>query len=1658
MNELLPPLIKPNDTLSSPIRLGLTSQSSSPFSSLSSSPTKTSNARSRSEKLRRSSSAIDTIQFQSQKQDLRKSILLSSSADISSITKNLNLPPSCLDDILLKLKKDGYKISNKNHLQSKLMTGLFLDGCDCEEIAAGLLETSNDVRHVFEQPNNKNNNGLGTEATREKGLNSNDSLYKKIPILIEPIKNIKNKDNNNFKSINNQYSKASMTTEELKQHAAYVNVTGKKLLYKKYKDMNNERLIFSGTEASILSDMNQDDLSLTESGTINGNSISSNNTKNYLAKEESDFLGVIDDEVVSTYSSRYYSTSRPNGFHLPGLPTNEHEGEDNISVLSSTSTMLKSPKRYPPVLIETSMISNDSMSLQDASIDSSWNVLGSSSSPKSSSKKYRVHSPIDTLSLAETKVSYVSNAECDSPRTIFLGGCIRNGLTPFSNLILRKDLTKSINISHYSMGDTYASVLSECLSLLPLLESINIADNNLTDASIPSLVKSIMAIPSLKDLNMSKNKIDSATTRELAEYLGRSDCPLMRLVLSEADIDDSECFDFVRKLLSNKTLVELDLSYNTIGAINSKITKKASKSGAKTATASESISAFLLSSTCRLSCLNLSWNSIKDDSANKLAKTLSVNTSLTYLDLSFNGFGNAAGEILGDSIMDNKTIKSLVISSNSIGSTGCFTICAGVIENLVMKKLDLSGNPIGEIGAKAALQIPVYCSDRVELVASNCNITVRDPTCTFNFSNPCQNYKLRLNKPFERAVAFTVLQICASHPSYILKNVSYESAVEGTRSTEKLNLVSSVSRDKEQYYNHDDRQRLVGLRRLKAAASNTDEARRLFLESDIDGSGFLEKDEILLVFEGLGLQMDESKLHEVFAVFDIDGAGVINYDEFIELLKTQANDATTKIKAMTEYPIMALSSSLQKKYIPPKTGTLSFNLVDGLVIKENHQIVSSTDQEKVTKMARQIGDVSLIHSTLSNSRVHFSEAFEQYRQLYSNSGNIAEALAKIIPTMASYVEAKQLIYQASHGSKKIINNFKKQLGFLLKPILSAINGYYCLNLGRDVDRMTMNRLLQASHIFNQAKAQRSSFMVGYGIVGDTSQSGNWSCFRNCFFNNERIDINSETFTPIPKKGIIQFDFSGSIRPEGTALVPSDERVINVLKNLNLIITDDQEEEAMSKLKIWKAAALDVGFSLFDCDAEKAREVGDYKDLFYDNISERFNAYEEAYKKEEIIVKPPPVRRESISINVSGKCSAINSPTNSPMMSAESSPVAASRKSLASIQLRPSTNSPIKSPMISSPLQGSFILSPESLTARSQTSVETYKDDEGLLKGGTDVQQKIWEQKHRLILLTKSINISDNAKGIRYAELIEESFGSVWIRSRHLALIISFFNYGKLQRTEYFGSYNVDIVCALFGRIIDIYNFDIVLSCLDSKEYACVICRLGLLNIFNPLKTEGCLEINLARKEERSVAKMLLAISKNEPGILQSQSFIWKKEKSLSIIDQSEELLEVDESEVTTDVNTNNDAVENAEDIIMPIKLPFTPSEDEPYEIKEPFIITNEWYTDKGCPTQGVLSLSVVPSTKPDVLLRKAMLHLVLIDESNIIKEDDFIIEKKIVASSVIEHLKSELGRELWALYLCPNKAWNVDTRGNSRASTRPGSKNSSPKSSPGSPQSRKKLK
>ena len=107
------------------------------------------------------------------------------------------------------------------------------------------------------------------------------------------------------------------------------------------------------------------------------------------------------------------------------------------------------------------------------------------------------------------------------------------------------------------MGDKVGCVLSECLKDLPHIEAINLADNNLTDDSLKYLIQAIMCIKTLQDLNLSRNKIDGECSDALAEYLSDPTCPLVKLTLQSADVDDGEADRFVQCLVSNGKLLEL---------------------------------------------------------------------------------------------------------------------------------------------------------------------------------------------------------------------------------------------------------------------------------------------------------------------------------------------------------------------------------------------------------------------------------------------------------------------------------------------------------------------------------------------------------------------------------------------------------------------------------------------------------------------------------------------------------------------------------------------------------------------------------------------------------------------------------------------------------------------------------------------------------------------------------------------------------------------------------------------------------------------------------------------------------------------------------------------------------------------------------------------
>jgi hypothetical protein len=65
---------------------------------------------------------------------------------------------------------------------------------------------------------------------------------------------------------------------------------------------------------------------------------------------------------------------------------------------------------------------------------------------------------------------------------------------------------------------------------------------------------------------------------------------------------------------------------------------------------------------------------------------------------------------------------------------------------------------------------------------------------------------------------------------------------------------------------------------------------------------------------------------------------------------------------------------------------------------------------------------------------------------------------------------------------------------------------------------------------------------------------------------------------------------------------------------------------------------------------------------------------------------------------------------------------------------------------------------------------------------------------------------------------------------------------------------------LFQRVVDLHNLELLWEILDPTDCAAVFCRLGFLNIFNPMKADVTLELNLERREERQLAKLVVYLS------------------------------------------------------------------------------------------------------------------------------------------------------------------------------------------------------
>jgi len=76
---------------------------------------------------------------------------------------------------------------------------------------------------------------------------------------------------------------------------------------------------------------------------------------------------------------------------------------------------------------------------------------------------------------------------------------------------------------------------------------------------------------------------------------------------------------------------------------------------------------------------------------------------------------------------------------------------------------------------------------------------------------------------------------------------------------------------------------------------------------------------------------------------------------------------------------------------------------------------------------------------------------------------------------------------------------------------------------------------------------------------------------------------------------------------------------------------------------------------------------------------------------------------------------------------------------------------------------------------------------------------------------------------------------------------------------------IELVVIFYARVVDEWNMDAIINMLSEAAIKELMVRLGPFHLFNPFRTENSYELDLSRKDEWTVAKILVEIAVEEPG-------------------------------------------------------------------------------------------------------------------------------------------------------------------------------------------------
>jgi len=227
----------------------------------------------------------------------------------------------------------------------------------------------------------------------------------------------------------------------------------------------------------------------------------------------------------------------------------------------------------------------------------------------------------------------------------------------------------------------------------------------------------------LVKLDLSKNDMDERGSEALRVLLTSPTCVLEDLNLEATDVDDEECVMLAEALCTNATVRHLNLSSNLIGK-----SELLNACMPELETGPEALAEMLKVNKTIIS-LNLSWNSIRGDSAVTLAASLAHTTTLTFLNLGQNSLSCAGSQEIGRALFANTSVTNLDLSYNQVSIKGAMVIASALKVNNTLTNIRLDGNVVGRLGSEclvSALRENASADKHTSLSLVECDCVVED--------------------------------------------------------------------------------------------------------------------------------------------------------------------------------------------------------------------------------------------------------------------------------------------------------------------------------------------------------------------------------------------------------------------------------------------------------------------------------------------------------------------------------------------------------------------------------------------------------------------------------------------------------------------------------------------------------------------------------------------------------------------------------------------------------------------------------------------------------------------------------------------------------------------------------------------------------------------